>query len=265
VTIRPRQKARPTSPYGWVKWAVEATIPGVGDRAGRPSLKLVLVVLASHADADGTCFPSAATIGDEAGLSEDHVSRVLAELDELGLIARSQRRHSGRFTSNTYELAPQQNGNGAGPQPHRPAAAPSGTTNGDRPALLQLPSGSSAPIRVQEKTPKKSPKKSPQIARGSSKGSTGGRNASKPPSRARKGNGRNGSRRHDPADAFRSDQKHRPATGPDGSADDYAGVKTDAEAAQAQHLLDRHGQEAEQQLSRFGLPAALKYFQASER
>lgn len=74
-----------------------------------PTPKLVLLVLADHADDQGFCFPGIATISRRASVSERTAMRVLARLEESGHIARS-RRHlvNGNRTSNGYLLTPDQ-------------------------------------------------------------------------------------------------------------------------------------------------------------
>lgn len=80
-------------------WAFDLELP--------PTPKLVLLVLADHADDLGFCFPGAATIARRASVSERTLSRVLAQLEEQGYIARS-RRHlaNGNRTSDGYLLTP---------------------------------------------------------------------------------------------------------------------------------------------------------------
>lgn len=74
-----------------------------------PTPKLVLLVLADHADDRGFCFPSTATISRRASVSERTLTRVLAKLVELGYVTRS-RRHldNGNRTSDGYVLTPDQ-------------------------------------------------------------------------------------------------------------------------------------------------------------
>lgn len=74
-----------------------------------PTPKLILLVLADHADDQGFCFPSTATIARRASVSERTLSRVLSKLEDQGYIARS-RRHlaNGNRTSDGYLLTPDQ-------------------------------------------------------------------------------------------------------------------------------------------------------------
>lgn len=55
------------------------------------SYKLVLLALADHAAADGSCFPSVATLARRAGCSRATVFRALAYFEEQGLMSRSSR------------------------------------------------------------------------------------------------------------------------------------------------------------------------------
>ena len=74
-----------------------------------PTPKLVLLVLADHADDKGFCFPGAATISRRASVSERTLTRVLADLEAKGYIARSRRHLSnGNRTSDGYVLTPDQ-------------------------------------------------------------------------------------------------------------------------------------------------------------
>ena len=73
----------------------------LSSRASRSSVLAVGHVLANHADKEGgSCWPSLATIMDEAIVSKRTALRALAELEETGLLYRRRR---GR-TSNSYRL-----------------------------------------------------------------------------------------------------------------------------------------------------------------
>ena len=66
-----------------VGWALDSRMTGPLD----PATRLVLVVLADHAHADGTsAFPSKVTISDRINVSERTVQRHLRALEEAGLI-----------------------------------------------------------------------------------------------------------------------------------------------------------------------------------
>ncbi len=84
-----------------MSWVFDLELP--------PTPKLVLLVLADHADDQGFCFPGTATISRRASVSERTLTRVLAKLEEQGYIARS-RRHlaNGNRTSDGYLLTPDQ-------------------------------------------------------------------------------------------------------------------------------------------------------------
>jgi len=57
-----------------------------------PTCKLVLVMLADRANADGECWPSVATLMVETGLSDRSVQRSIADLEACGAIERRDRR-----------------------------------------------------------------------------------------------------------------------------------------------------------------------------
>jgi len=79
----------------------------VFDQELPPTPKLVLLVLADHADDKGFCFPGVDTIARRASVSERTLTRVLASLEENGYIARSRRHLSnGNRTSDGYLLTP---------------------------------------------------------------------------------------------------------------------------------------------------------------
>jgi len=66
-----------------VGWALDSRCTGPLD----PATRLVLVVLADHAHADGTsAFPSKATISERIDVSERTVQRHIGALETLGLI-----------------------------------------------------------------------------------------------------------------------------------------------------------------------------------
>lgn len=54
----------------------------------KPTLKLVAIVLADHADADGVCFPSYRRIAAVTGQSERNVARQVKELIERGIVTK---------------------------------------------------------------------------------------------------------------------------------------------------------------------------------
>lgn len=120
-----------------------------------PTPKLVLLVLADHADDKGFCFPSTATIARRASVSERTLSRVLAKLEEQGYLARS-RRHlaNGNRTSDGYLLTPDQATDWQVDQPPsvhdqpptvaatgEPPVEPPVTTQGRTTRQTQMPSG----------------------------------------------------------------------------------------------------------------------------
>jgi DNA-binding MarR family transcriptional regulator len=80
-----------------IRWAFAQEIPG-------PE-KLVLLVLANHADDERTCYPSMATIARETGTSRCNVLRVIPKIVERGLLSFEKRvTHHGK-SSHLYTLS----------------------------------------------------------------------------------------------------------------------------------------------------------------
>ncbi len=68
---------------------------------------LVYLAIAKHADGEGTCWPSMATIGKLARCARETVARSLTRLESRGYLKRSARfRPDGGVTSNVYQLMP---------------------------------------------------------------------------------------------------------------------------------------------------------------
>ena len=68
---------------------------------------LVYLAIAKHADGEGTCWPSMATIGKLARCARETVARSLSHLEARGYLKRSPRfRPDGGVTSNVYQLMP---------------------------------------------------------------------------------------------------------------------------------------------------------------
>jgi DNA-binding transcriptional ArsR family regulator len=83
-------------------WAWERIAAG---DVGRVETKLVLLVLADHADPDGECYPSRKRIARMAALSARSVTRHVGLLEERGLLERVARhRSNGSQTSTLYRL-----------------------------------------------------------------------------------------------------------------------------------------------------------------
>lgn len=55
---------------------------------GPASMKLVLLILADHADSDGICWPSYRRIADRANISERQVARHVKDLRDLGVVTK---------------------------------------------------------------------------------------------------------------------------------------------------------------------------------
>jgi hypothetical protein len=68
---------------------------------------LVYLALAKHADGEGTCWPSMATIGRLARCARETVARSITHLEARGYLKRTARfRPDGGVTSNVYQLMP---------------------------------------------------------------------------------------------------------------------------------------------------------------
>ena len=66
---------------------------------------LVYLAIAKHADGEGTCWPSMATIGKLARCARETVARSLTHLEARGYLKRTARfRPDGGVTSNVYQL-----------------------------------------------------------------------------------------------------------------------------------------------------------------
>lgn len=83
--------------YHLAAWAMDVDVP--------PREKLMLILIASHANDEGECFPSQTTLAYRSGLSRRTVLRSLSELEERGIITRRQRRRpDGSRSSDTIRL-----------------------------------------------------------------------------------------------------------------------------------------------------------------
>src|SRR5208283_387660 len=68
---------------------------------------LVYIALAKHADGEGVCWPSMATIGKLARCARETVARSITHLEARGYLKRTARfRPDGGVTSNAYRLMP---------------------------------------------------------------------------------------------------------------------------------------------------------------
>ena len=78
-------------------WAVDVQLP--------QAQKLILLILAHHADKDMTCYPGQQRLAQQSGMSDRNVRRAVAELEKQGLIYRQKRfRKDGTRTSDLYHL-----------------------------------------------------------------------------------------------------------------------------------------------------------------
>jgi len=79
-----------------IRWAFAQTIPG-------PE-KLVLLVLANHADDERTCYPSMTTIAKETGTSRCNVMRIVPKLESRRLISTEKRITSYGKSTHIYTM-----------------------------------------------------------------------------------------------------------------------------------------------------------------
>lgn len=74
-------------------------------KTGDPTRKIILMVLADHADERGFCYPALKTIADRSESTRRTVQRHLKALEDDGLIRREERfTDTGRQTSYMYSL-----------------------------------------------------------------------------------------------------------------------------------------------------------------
>jgi hypothetical protein len=98
--------------YPVLEWAMGQAVPSTA--------KHVLLVLATHADKDGLCWPSVATIGAKSGLGERAIQTALRLLIGKGLIVVTANEKGGRGCTPRYVL---QCGKGASAAPIEPERA----------------------------------------------------------------------------------------------------------------------------------------------
>src|SRR5208337_3452100 len=134
------------------------------DQALGPVDILVYLALAKHADPEGTCWPSMATIAKVARVCRSKVFETIKHLEARGYLKRSARfRPDGGVTSNVYHLMPLEAKryppvvqNDTPPPPERLAPVPQVDPNytqsqlypnkGERPARAEPSRQPSAPL-----------------------------------------------------------------------------------------------------------------------
>lgn len=84
----------------------EATNWCVGQKAGSPAAKIILILLADRADEDHSCWPSQARLAEESEQSVATVRRHLRVLEDRGLVRTERRMVPGqKRATNRYVLA----------------------------------------------------------------------------------------------------------------------------------------------------------------
>lgn len=87
------------------RWTfVKADLTLLADPELRAASKIVCLALKSHADPQGGCFPSVATLAQETGLGTTAVRRALRHLEGAGLLRTTGRRDERGQTSNLYAV-----------------------------------------------------------------------------------------------------------------------------------------------------------------
>jgi DNA-binding transcriptional MocR family regulator len=70
-----------------------------------PYQQVIMAWLCKHANNDGYCFPSLATLAEECGMSKRSIIRHLEELEKMQYIKKNQRHtNEGDNTSNMYQV-----------------------------------------------------------------------------------------------------------------------------------------------------------------
>lgn len=81
------------------------TVPNSEQLKGIPSMAQTLFMwMCYHANQDGKCFPSIATLSKEAGLSKDSIIKATKQLVDLGMIKKVVRKNGKENFSNIYEV-----------------------------------------------------------------------------------------------------------------------------------------------------------------
>jgi len=73
-------------------------------RTGGSTKKLILLLLADRANDDGICWPSLATIADDAELTPECVCRNVSILEKAGFLKKKKRSGAGKYKNNEYHL-----------------------------------------------------------------------------------------------------------------------------------------------------------------
>lgn len=70
----------------------------------KPIPKLVLIILANHADRRGYCWPAVDTVGELAGIQRDAVMRNIRTLKEAGYLTKTHKGGNGPRDTSIYQL-----------------------------------------------------------------------------------------------------------------------------------------------------------------
>lgn len=107
------------------------TVPNKALLKGQlPSTQVVFLWLCSYADEEGVCFPSRARLADDAGITMRTVDSAIKQLEDLGLLFKTQRVVDNEKKTSEYEIMePEQVGSAT-------IALPSATNTLPPPAMV---------------------------------------------------------------------------------------------------------------------------------
>lgn len=77
-----------------------------GSRLSPVESLILIQLIGSWWKKDDLPYPSMSTLARRIGVSSRQIQRAVNRLEELGLIKRTKRRHSGIISSNAYDLMP---------------------------------------------------------------------------------------------------------------------------------------------------------------
>lgn len=100
-------------------------------RGKEPGLQAVFVWICVHANEEGLCFPSRSTLAECSGVSVRTIDKYLAQLEDVGLIAKTKRKSASKDLnlSNVYQVMITDSG--ANSAPRSANSAPGGSANFD--------------------------------------------------------------------------------------------------------------------------------------
>lgn len=115
-------------------------IPNKDLLKGKPAeMQSIYTWLCEHADEDGVCFPTKATIAREAGCSHNTVDKYLKQLVEDGFLSITQRKKKGskENTSNSYQIMLKETDDLGSPPPNNGMTCPPNSGLETNPSINQ--------------------------------------------------------------------------------------------------------------------------------